>query len=290
MINFIMYRIMTFNNRTIISEDKHLKVTWIDKKLMKECFNNNGYVLDFNNQSFSDFTINSIGYDIQGIYNCSKGRSLCNFIDEYDDYLIVRLCLDLIDYYKNILNDSTCKTKEREQQIEQLYIRFKEYEAQLDQSNIVLSEYVLNKFDSEYIERQIKILIQSIDSSPADAIGKSKELLESCFKFILDEQGITYSNNATIQELRKAVFIELNIEAKENVYAQSNKEIKKILSSLTQIVDGINHLRNEKGVGHGKGKNFEELPSRYASLVVNATMTIVKFIWETYDYRNKLGV
>ena len=148
-----MYRIMTFNNRTIISEDKHLKVTWIDKKLMKECFNDNGYVLDFNNQSFSDFTINSIGYDIQGIYNCSKGRSLCNFIDEYDDYLIVRLCLDLIDYYKNILNDSTCKTKEREQQIEQLYIRFKEYEAQLDQSNIVLSEYVLNKFDSEYIER-----------------------------------------------------------------------------------------------------------------------------------------
>ncbi|WP_185124876.1 abortive infection family protein [Jeotgalicoccus meleagridis] len=42
-------------------------------------------------------------------------------------------------------------------------------------------------------------------------------------------------------------------------------------------------LRNAYGDGHGKTKSFKSLPSRYARLAVGAAITVVYFLWETYE-------
>ncbi|WP_442946236.1 MULTISPECIES: abortive infection family protein [unclassified Oceanobacillus] len=64
--------------------------------------------------------------------------------------------------------------------------------------------------------------------------------------------------------------------------ARNNNDVRKILSSFIQVVDGLNSLRNDKGDGHGKGQNYKELPVRYAKLAMNASLTIVHFTWDTY--------
>lgn len=74
----------------------------IDRSLVKKVLNNGGYVLDFSNREFDDFTYNSVGIRIQEKYNCSKGRALEQFLDEAEEEKIVRLVLDLINYYKYI--------------------------------------------------------------------------------------------------------------------------------------------------------------------------------------------
>ena len=56
---------------------------------------------------------------------------------------------------------------------------------------------------------------------------------------------------------------------------------------MNQIIKGINSLRNDKGDGHGKGANFIELPPRYASVVVGSALTVVSFVWETYQDKQK---
>lgn len=146
-----------------------------------------------------------------------------------------------------------------------------------------LSDY----FDSDYIDKQMGIMNEMISRSPADAIGKAKELLESCFKHILDHEKIEYSNSNDIATLQKKVFKFLNLDSNENISAKNNQDVKVVLSGLNQIIKGINNLRNDKGDGHGKGANFIELPPRYASVVVGSALTVVSFVWETYQDKQK---
>mgnify|MGYP000912775272 FL=1 len=133
----------------------------------------------------------------------------------------------------------------------------------------------------------MEIMNEMISRSPADAIGKAKELLESCFKHILDHEKIEYSNANDIATLQKKVFKFLNLDATENISAKNNQDVKLVLSGLNQIIKGINNLRNDKGDGHGKSANFTELPQRYASVVVGSALTVVSFVWETYQDKQK---
>ena len=91
-----------------------------------------------------------------------------------------------------------------------------------------------------------------IQESPTDSIGKAKELLESCFKYILDMESIQYDSSDTISTLQKKVFQFLNLDAKQNVSAKNNDDVKQVLSGLNQVIKGINSLRNDKGDGHVK--------------------------------------
>ena len=109
-----------------------------------------------------------------------------------------------------------------------------------------MSVQVEQSFNDDFIENQLKIMIEMVDRSPTDAIGKAKELVESCFKYILDFKGISYSKNDDLGDLRKLTFLELNIDSNTNVDATVNNNIKKLLSSLNQIVSSIGELRNIK--------------------------------------------
>lgn len=141
---------------------------------------------------------------------------------------------------------------------------------------------VKDSFNDAYIEKQMKIMLEMVDKSPADAIGKAKELLESCFKHILDDSGIEYTSRESMEQLRKKTFVHLGIDVNERYSAQVNKDLKKLYNSLNQIVTSINSLRNQKGDGHGRGKGFEEISPLHASLAVNASLTIVHFTWDVY--------
>jgi len=44
------------------------------------------------------------------------------------------------------------------------------------------------EFDNQYMQQQIAQMLESIEKHPSDAIGKAKELVESCCKAILCEK------------------------------------------------------------------------------------------------------
>lgn len=262
-----------------------MKIDFQDKSFIKVFFNQGGYVLDFSNSTFSSFTFHSIGIDIQGKYQLSKGKSFELFVDEGPDDLVLKLSLDLLQYYENLPESSLEKNDERNTQAEKLKKRLLSYPdisiGYFSETTQNLSSY----FDSSYIDKQISIMLSMIKDSPSDSIGKAKELLESCFKHILDRENIDYSNSDNISTLQKKVFKLLNLDVNHNISAKNNDDVKRVLSGLNQIVGGINNLRNDKGDGHGKGVDFRELPSRYATLVVNSSITLVNFIWNTYSER-----
>lgn len=148
------------------------------------------------------------------------------------------------------------------------------------------SEVIKEKFNSDYIDSQVSLMLENIDSNPNIAIGKAKELLESCAKTILEEFEVEYDEKLEFIPLLKKVFAELGLSVKDqNKDTQAGEIASKLLGNLSAVPQRMAELRNAYGSGHGKSKRFVELPPRYARLAVGTSVTMVNFLWETYEDR-----
>lgn len=261
------------------------------KEKIKINYNEDGYILDFGNDRFNDFTENSMGERIQenlnekaGVYTYSKGKAFNYFIDHSNDNKIYKLVCDLHNYLSVLVDD-----KDVRKDYKDLLIKSKEIVTELEQEYTDFNLYSTSEklkiyFDDNLISKQINLMLDEVYTSPNNAIGKAKNLVETCFKFILSEFEVEYTNSDDFMTLRKKATKALNLDAKENATAKADKNIKKILSSFTQIISGLNELRNNFGDGHGIDDSFDILPSRYAKLAVNSAITIVDFYLETFEY------
>ncbi|MCG9967350.1 abortive infection family protein [Pelotomaculum terephthalicicum JT] len=148
-----------------------------------------------------------------------------------------------------------------------------------------MSEIKIN-FNSEYVDTQVDLMYRLIETAPHSAIGKAKELLEICCKTILDEKGIMYSTELDLIQLMKVACESIDLSPKKVPDGVKGKDIAgRILGNLANISQGMSELRNLYGDGHGKNKNFQPLPPRYANLAVGASVTAVHFMWDTYQER-----
>lgn len=149
---------------------------------------------------------------------------------------------------------------------------------------------IKKNFSSDYVNNQIDTMNKLITDSPNTAIGKAKELLETCCKSILDEYEEDYNDDIKLIQLMKKTLDVLDLTPKNIDKENKYKNIaSQILGNLCNISDGMGQLRNLYGGGHGKSKYYQELPSRYAHLAVGTSATAVHFIWETHldRMRNK---
>lgn len=145
-------------------------------------------------------------------------------------------------------------------------------------------EKVKENFNSDYIDKQIEIMVNMADDHPNLAIGKSKELIESCAKTILKNQKIDFDNNMELGPLVKKTYQSLNIHSSS--LDKNNKHYStaiKILGNLSAITQNMAELRNNYGDGHGKDNTFQNLPPRYAHLAIGSATTVVRFMWDSYN-------
>lgn len=150
--------------------------------------------------------------------------------------------------------------------------------------NISKKKEIIKILSSEYINQQISVMDNCIDSSPHIAIGLAKELIETVLKKILLENGNTEVDDFDIPKLLKEVSKILNLVPKDVPEEKKGSDkIRQILGSLGIIVIGIAELRNEYGSGHGKEYKFKGLQARHAKLAVGSASTLVIFLLETWE-------
>jgi len=156
--------------------------------------------------------------------------------------------------------------------------------------NIVIqnqAENIIQKFNSDYIRTQFAAMNLAIENSPYDAIGKAKELLETCCKTILIKKDIPINKDWDIIRLTKETssILKLTPDDIENT-AKASDIIKRLLANLSNISQSMAELRNSYGSGHGKEAKFKGLSPRHARLAVGASVTAVHFLWETYEEKH----
>lgn len=151
---------------------------------------------------------------------------------------------------------------------------------------VVAAKKVLSGTDATYVTQQITRMEASVVNDPDLAIGTAKELVETCCKTILHERRIAIPKNTDLPQLVKLTSKELRLTPEDIPdEAKAAETIKRLLSNLASITQGIAELRNQYGTGHGKLSIVKGLTPRHAKLAVGAASTLAVFLSETHQVR-----
>ena len=177
-------------------------------------FEDSGFVLDLSNKGFQELTMSSVGESVKDRYNTnpeqkvSKGKALERFlVDEPEKGLI--LTRDLLKHYWQLSEDSPHRSDEKDEWARKLEADISRISPNDRTLESIMADTVKH-FDDEYISEEIRSMQESVEKSPNDAIDKAKSLVESCFKFILDEYGVSYNSSDKLGQLQKKVFTKLS--------------------------------------------------------------------------------
>lgn len=262
-------------------------ITTVEMEFFNSLLNRDGYVLDFSTSNFNNFTFKNIGLELCELYGLSKGKSLCKFINEGDHIKVTKLLGDLLDYYEV----KYISEIESNKNYKALYLKCKGIINREKESSNNFAKEVTNtlkkKFSSDYMNQQIDLMMKMCDENPTEAIGKSKELIESCCKTIIESLNENVSSSESVGKLIRRTFNLLNI-TNQNIEMDSieKKLISQIIGNLNGLSSGIVELRNHYGSGHGHSSKFNGLTKRHADLSVGASITLVRYLWDTFFQKN----
>jgi hypothetical protein len=264
-------------------------ITSIEIDAFLSLFNRGGYVLNFSTSKFNVFTQNSVGIPLCSCYKLSKGQSLTTFVNEAPQNTVIKLLSDLLEYYEAHYV-AVIEVFSRENKQYQQY--YKKCRAVIDNINasatpfMVAGEILKQRFSSEYIENQIDLMLNMQTENPTEAIGKSRELIESCCKTILEKNSVPIDKVWSISKLVKETAKLLKVSVDDiSVGSPESSIIQAILGNLSGIVGNIAELRNAYGSGHGKSASYKGLTVRHAKLAVGSSITLVNYLWDTYEWR-----
>jgi hypothetical protein len=141
----------------------------------------------------------------------------------------------------------------------------------------------VSEFGARHLAEQIRRIEQAVDTDPALAIGTAKELIETCCRTILTECGRPVTGMPDLPTLTKMTLKELRL-VPEGVpdQAKGGVIIKRILSNLAAIGQGLAEIRNLYGTGHGKDGRTKSIKPRHAKLAVGIASTLATFLFETH--------
>ncbi|MDC6156552.1 abortive infection family protein [Bacillus albus] len=142
-----------------------------------------------------------------------------------------------------------------------------------------------NELTYEHILEDLKQCDKRIDDEDySGAITRARTLIEGVFKeIIFNITGEEVGGNENLPNLLKKVQICLNLNPSDEKLA---KPLKEVISGLVSMVNGLNMIRNKVGDAHSNNSN---LSLHHALLVVNATKTLVAFLFHTYEYQREKG-
>lgn len=240
-----------------------------------------GYVLDFSNRTFREFFQETVGLDIDDdkymADGTSKAKRLRTFWRIESDPTVGTLVHALIDYAESLHRDdpdAKAKAKKSRQIADRLLAGGPSLGSLKEEARIR---------SANHLAQQIRRLEDSIDADPSLAIGTAKELIETCCKTILAERGKPVAGTPNVPTLTKQTLKELKL-VPEGIpdAARGADVIRRLLSNLGTIGNGLAELRGPFGTGHGKDATADGLTARHARLAVGAASTLATFLFETH--------
>ena len=134
---------------------------------------------------------------------------------------------------------------------------------------------LIKKIDREYIRDISSRALEDINQCNYDsAITKSRTLLEEVFCFVIENKGEEPDSRGDIRQLYNEVVSLYDM----HINQEMDDRIKKLLSGLYKIIDGIVEMRNSSSDAHGLGTRRMTINEYQARLFVNSAMTMADFI------------
>ena len=135
----------------------------------------------------------------------------------------------------------------------------------------------IKDLDAQSIDEEFDRALKNVKKNPREAVSAASNILESIFKVYIEDKTLEMPKNKDIMSLWAKVKVDLNFDPKK----LEDDDLKKIISGLISIVDGIGSLRTHASSAHGQGKTIYKLESRHSKLAVLASHTLATFIIES---------
>jgi hypothetical protein len=241
-----------------------------------------GYVLNFSNRTFGEFICEAVDRDIHNEKYTSGGTSKANKLRTLwkieSDYTVGKLILALVDYERTLDLMPDAEAKTRAEKCRQIATRLLAGGPSLSP----LKEHA-KTLNANHLAEQIWRLESSVENDPSLAIGTAKELIETCCKTILTERGKPVAGTPDVSTLTKETLKELKLVPEGITNAVRGADvIKRLLSNLGTIANGLAELRGLYGTGHGKDGSSRGLSARHAKLAVGAASALAVFLFDTH--------
>lgn len=260
-----------------------MPLTRPERRYLEDLFGmGSGYVLSFSNRTFSDFFAHYCGeVDIDDTkyqtYGTSKANRLRSFWDQEPDYMVAR-------FLEGVIDDEQVEPDER---LREIIIRLKSAPGHV--VSIQHAKRIGDELNAAFISRQCHRMQEALEKDdPELAIGSAKEFLESLAKAIIHARSIPMeTSKPDLRVMVKACLKDMELVPDAiSDKTKAKDTIKRVLSNLSTIVDGIDELRNHYGTGHGPGHAYQGLQIRHARLVVNAATALGVFLYDTHQYKS----
>lgn len=129
------------------------------------------------------------------------------------------------------------------------------------------------------VELEFNRALENIVNEPREAVSAACNIIESTFKIYIADENLSPPAKQDLQGLWKVVRESLGLDTK----AVEDDDLKRILSGLYSLTDGIGALRTHASSAHGQGRIAYKLQPRHARLAINAAHTLTMFILESWD-------
>ena len=140
---------------------------------------------------------------------------------------------------------------------------------------------VLN-FDT--VSRDLERALASARVDPEDAVTAACSTVESVCRSILIELSLDLPEKKDIKGLFGAVRKPLGLATdRADFDPLIADDVRKILSGLSTVVEGIGSLRTHGGDAHGRERGYARIDRRIASLAIHSASTIALFLIETWQ-------
>jgi hypothetical protein len=142
---------------------------------------------------------------------------------------------------------------------------------------------LLKARDLGEVDKEFDRALAHVESDPPAAIAAACSILESLFKVYIEDNKLEMPGDQSLKPLWKITSKHLGFDAS----TVEDEDLRKILSGMNSVVDGIGSLRTHRSTAHGQGRRAYRIQGRHARLAVHASHTIVGFVLETWDERKQ---
>jgi len=144
-----------------------------------------------------------------------------------------------------------------------------------------LSELIKGR-DIPSIEAEFNRALANVNSEPREAVSAACNILESIFKVYIADENLPQPQKQDLQNVWKVVRADLGFDTK----LVQDDDLKRVLSGILSIVDGIGAFRTHASSAHGEGRKTYKLKPRHARLAIHSAHTLALFVLETWDEKH----
>lgn len=217
----------------------------------------------------------------------------CNLDKNVDAFSVLGKVIE--EYMDSDTDENDYYYKEKSTNRERILSQLKKHNLQYTSGGKILNNDVFNftktfeqlieNNDYSQIREHYNRALENIENDPPASLTASCAILESLFKTIITTEKLDMPKNQKVMLMWKEVKSHLNL----NPEGYSEDSIKKILSGLNSIIDGLSSLRNHAGSAHGHVKKSYKIEDRHSRLAVLSSCALSVFVIEVWENKkNKL--